>query len=177
MNMLLHICCAPCATYSLRLFQERGYKVTGCFSNPNIHPYREYLRRLETAQEYCRTENITLLAADYDPEAYFRAVTADRDRRCHYCYRLRLEETAKTAKEGGYAYFATTLCLSPYQDHLALREEGEAAALRHGVRFIYEDMRFAYRESVNISRRLRLYRQSYCGCYFSNKDRLDRRRR
>lgn len=176
MKLLLHICCAPCATYALRLFQERGYIVTGFFCNPNIHPRREYLRRLETLQGYCRTVNIPLLVPDYDPEAYFREVAASPDKRCRHCYRQRLEEAARAAAAQGRAYFATTLCLSPYQDHSVLCEEGEAAAARHCVTFVYEDMRSGYRESANISRRLQLYRQPYCGCFFSKKDRLDRRK-
>ena len=177
MKLLLHICCAPCATYSLSLFLERGYIVTGYFYNPNIHPHREYLRRLGTLQGSCKTGNTPLLVANYDPEAYFRAVTANQDKRCRYCYRLRLEETAKAAAALGHVNFATTLCLSPYQDHQALREEGEAAAARHGVTFVYEDLRSGYRESVDTSRRLGLYRQTYCGCFFSKTERLDRRRR
>lgn len=176
MNLLLHICCAPCATYSLRLFQGRGYKVTGYYFNPNIHPHREYLRRLETLRNYCKTENVTLLVADYDPETYFRVVTAYQDERCRYCYRLRLEETVREAAAAGYTNIATTLLLSPYQDHQALREEGEAAANRHGVRFVYEDLRPGYSESISISRSLQVYRQQYCGCYFSKKDRFDRRK-
>jgi predicted adenine nucleotide alpha hydrolase (AANH) superfamily ATPase len=176
MKLLLHMCCAPCATYSLRLFREQGYYVTGYFYNPNIHPQREYLRRLETLQSYCGTENFCLLVREYGPEAYFREVTAHPDERCRHCYRLRLEETAQAAASAGYPNIATTLVLSPYQDHRTLREEGEAAAARHGVTFIYEDLRSGYRESMDTSRRLGLYRQKYCGCFFSKKERFDRRK-
>jgi predicted adenine nucleotide alpha hydrolase (AANH) superfamily ATPase len=176
MRLLLHICCAPCATYSLRRFHEQGYSVTGYYFNPNIHPHREYLRRLEALQGYCGTEGVCLLKREYDPETYFREATAHPDERCRYCYRLRLEETAREAAAAGYPNIATTLVLSPYQDHQALREEGEAAAARHGVRFIYEDLRPGFSESISISRRLQIYRQQYCGCFFSKKERFDRRK-
>ena len=166
------MCCAPCATYSCARFTEMGYNVHGLFYNPNIHPYREFLKRLQTLQEYCRQEGISLIAReDYELEQYLLATLNNSEGRCRTCYRLRLEETAKTAAEQGFDCFSTTLAISPYQDHEALQLEGEAVAHRFGVNFVYEDLRPGYRESMEISRRLGLYRQPYCGCIFSEKER------
>jgi epoxyqueuosine reductase len=176
MNLLLHMCCAPCSTYSASRFSELGYDVQGLFYNPNIHPYREFVKRMQTLQNYCGQEGIPLtVREDYELEQYLSTVLNSSEERCRTCYRLRLEETAKYAAEQRLKCFATTLAMSPYQDHEMLRLEGEAAARRFGVDFIYEDLRPGYRESVEISRRLGLYRQPYCGCVFSEKERYFKR--
>jgi len=173
MKILLHICCAPCATYSVRHFQQQGYLVEGFFYNPNIHPYREFKRRLETLQNYCAAEKVPLLVReDYELEKYFSSVLACPPERCRLCCRLRLDEVARTAAERGYALFSTTLSISPYQNHEVLRQEGEAAASRYGLSFVYADLRSGYGESIDISRRLNLYRQPYCGCVFSERERF-----
>jgi predicted adenine nucleotide alpha hydrolase (AANH) superfamily ATPase len=177
MELLLHICCAPCATYGSERFRELGYSIHGFFHNPNIHPFSEYRRRLDTLRRFCLEEDITLLVSDgYDPEGYLRAILTDFDNRCRICYRLRLGETAIQAKKLGIPCFATTLSISPYQDRELLRREGQEAAGRHGVEFVYEDLRPGFRRSVDESRRLGLYRQGYCGCLFSEKERYEKRR-
>ncbi|MBS3897858.1 MAG: epoxyqueuosine reductase QueH [Dethiobacter sp.] len=172
MELLLHMCCGPCSTYSCKRFAELGYNLTGFFYNPNVHPYQEYLRRQEALTQFCAEEKIPLqVSADYQPEKYFKRVIDDLESRCLSCYRLRLEETALKAKELAIPYFATTLAISPFQNHELLCREGEKAGERHGVKFIYTDLRTGFRESVNLSRAMGLYRQSYCGCIFSEKER------
>ncbi len=168
MEILLHICCAPCATYSARHFGELGYQVRGFFFNPNIHPYGEYRRRLDTLTGYCNLAAIPLVVRDrYDPESYLREVMLTPGGRCAACYRLRLAETAREAARLEVPYFSTTLAVSPYQDHDLLRSAGEEAGRRHGAEFIYRDLRQGFGESVAESRQLGLYRQRYCGCLFS----------
>lgn len=172
MKLLLHMCCAPCSTFSAKQLRELDYEIQGYFYNPNIHPYQEFRRRLETLEGYCREVDIPLLVRrDYDLENYLRATVADINNRCSTCYRLRLEETAKTAAKMGIPNFSTTLSISPYQNHERLQEVGEAVGKQFGVKFIYEDFRPGYRESVETSKQLGLYRQPYCGCIFSEKDR------
>ncbi|HHX74565.1 MAG TPA: epoxyqueuosine reductase QueH [Firmicutes bacterium] len=175
MKLLLHMCCGPCSTYSVKRFRELGYEVCGYFYNPNIHPYKEYQRRLAALEEFCRLENVPLTAERrYELEKYLESVMPALDSRCRTCYRLRLEAAAGQAAATGFKYFSTTLALSPYQDHDLLRQEGEAAAKKHGVEFIYEDLRSGYRESIELSKSMGLYRQPYCGCIFSEKERYYR---
>lgn len=173
MDLLLHMCCAPCTTFSGQRFRELGYNVEGFFYNPNIHSYREFARRLQVLQEYCKAVGVPLkVRDDYELESYLIGALADLPRRCRFCYRTRLEETARESASKGIQFFSTTLLISPYQDHEALKQEGEAAGAKHGVTFVYEDLRPGYRQSVDLSRRLGLYRQPYCGCIFSEKARF-----
>ncbi|MBS4031359.1 MAG: epoxyqueuosine reductase QueH [Clostridiales bacterium] len=172
MKLLLHMCCAPCSTYSTGHFRRLGYDIHGYFYNPNIHPYKEFLRRRDALKEFCQNEDIPLDVSDsYDLEDYLHMVMEDMSSRCRYCYRIRLEEAAQQAAKMNIPWFSTTLAISPYQDHELLRLEGEEAGRKHGVSFIYEDLRPGYRESVEISRKLGIYRQPYCGCIFSEKER------
>ncbi|MCL5993635.1 MAG: epoxyqueuosine reductase QueH [Firmicutes bacterium] len=178
MDLLLHMCCGSCSTSSCKRFAELGYNVSGFFYNPNIHPYHEFLRRQEALAEFCAKGKVPLqISAAYQPERYFSRVMVELENRCLHCYRLRLEETALRAKELGIPCFATTLAISPYQNHELLRQEGEKAGERHSVKFIYADLRPEYRESVNLSKAMGLYRQSYCGCIFSEKERYRKEKR
>lgn len=175
MKLLLHMCCAPCSTYSIEHFSRLGYDIHGYFYNPNIHPYKEFQRRRDTLKEFCQNAEIPLKVSDlYDLEDYLHTVMEDLTSRCRSCYRIRLEEAARQAATMNIPQFSTTLAISPYQDHELLRLEGEEAGRKHGVSFIYEDLRSGYRESVDISRKLGLYRQPYCGCIFSEKERYQK---
>lgn len=125
--------------------------------------------------EFCENEAIPLDSSDsYNLEDYLRTVMEDLTSRCRLCYRIRLEETARQASKMNIPQFSTTLAISPYQDHELLRIEGEEAGRKHGVSYIYEDLRSGYRESVELSRKLGLYRQPYCGCIFSEKERYQK---
>ncbi|MDW7650812.1 MAG: epoxyqueuosine reductase QueH [Bacillota bacterium] len=172
MKLLLHMCCGPCSTYSTRRFRELGYELQGYFYNPNIHPYKEFRRRLEALETFCRDENIPLtVCREYELEQYLEQAVENLENRCRFCYRFRLDKAAKTAAMLGIPRFSTTLAISPYQNHDLLRLEGETAGKKYGVEFIYEDLRPGYRESVEISKQMNLYRQPYCGCIFSEKER------
>jgi predicted adenine nucleotide alpha hydrolase (AANH) superfamily ATPase len=172
MELLLHMCCGPCSTFSSKRFRELGYTLTGYFYNPNIHPYQEFKRRLETLQEFCRQDDIALyFAEDYPLEEYLDQVMMDLKNRCRQCYRMRLEEVAKKAAALKIPRFSTTLAISPYQNHDLLKAEGERAGMKYGVAFVYEDLRPGFRESAEMSRTMGLYRQPYCGCIFSEKER------
>ncbi len=174
MAVLLHICCGPCATYPHKVLREEGLEVAGFFLNPNIHPYSEYQRRLATLWQYAGQSGLHLLPpGDYDLAGYLRAVLEDptRPNRCRACYRFRLERAAAEAAAKRYPAFTTTLLVSPHQDHVAVREEGERAAARYGVEFLYRDLRPGWREGRTLARRQGLYGQNYCGCVFSEKER------
>jgi predicted adenine nucleotide alpha hydrolase (AANH) superfamily ATPase len=172
MNLLLHICCAPCSLSTWKNFQEKGHRLHGYFFNPNIHPYREFRRRKKTLQEWAQQEGRPLTCEeDYLLEDFLRLVVNREKERCRFCYRWRLEKTAAHAREQGFESFSTTLMLSPYQKHDLLQEIGGEVARKYGLRFIYEDLRPLFRESMGLAREKGLYMQGYCGCIYSEKER------
>jgi predicted adenine nucleotide alpha hydrolase (AANH) superfamily ATPase len=115
-----------------------------------------------------------MIEGPYDMERFVRDVALSDELRCSICYRIRLSAAADYAKSEGYDAFTTTLLVSPYQKHEILREIGEAVASECGIPFVYKDFRSGWKESVEISRKLGLYRQKYCGCIYSERERFDR---
>lgn len=147
MQILVHICCAPCFTYPHKRLVEEGHDVTGFFYNPNIHPYLEYKNRLESLEKYVELKGARMIYKDdYNIESYLRGAL-DADDRCRFCYTMRLTEAAKTACTLGFEAFTTTLLISPYQEHEVLIETGKKAADENGIEFYYEDFKEGYRES------------------------------
>jgi len=172
MKLLLHICCANCAINPLQQLQGRGADVVGFFFNPNIHPYQEYRKRLEALKDYSKKTGLNLISWDeYLLEEFLRNVSHCVDDRCRYCYRVRLEATAREAKEKGFDRFSTTLLESAHQKHDVIRETGEQVARDVGIPFHYEDFRAGWRTGVEVSKAMGLYRQQYCGCIYSEKER------
>ncbi|MDU4960658.1 MAG: epoxyqueuosine reductase QueH [Sporomusaceae bacterium] len=172
MNIFLHMCCGPCSVYPVACLREQGHQLTGWFYNPNIHPYKEFRRRLDTAAEFARRVDLTLLVKDdYTLEDFLSRALNAPDSRCAACYRLRLYEAARTAKAGGFDAFTTTLLVSPYQKHELIRQAAEAAAAECGIAFFYQDFRQGWQQGVAGSIEMELYRQPYCGCIFSERDR------
>jgi predicted adenine nucleotide alpha hydrolase (AANH) superfamily ATPase len=159
--------------YPLKHLHEEGHRVTGYWYNPNIHPYQEYRQRLDTFREYTESEGIeTIIEDDYGLERFLGAVMPlDRAEHCRICYRMRLDRVARVASERGILNFTTSLLISPYQKHLWIKEEGERAAVVHGVNFLYFDFRPYWREGVTLSKERSMYRQPYCGCIFSEHER------
>ncbi len=171
-KLLLHVCCGPCATASIPAFQSDDVEVTGFFYNPNIHPLLEYRRRLTGARDTAALRGIVLVEdLSYDPEDWFAGVCVGEASRCTRCISQRLDRAAAEAAAQGCGSFATTLAISPWQDHQAIRAGGRDAADKHGVEFIYEDLRPLYGESRRLSREWGLYRQKYCGCLISEWER------
>jgi epoxyqueuosine reductase len=172
MNVLLHICCAPCAIYPLETLRAAGHRVTGYFFNHNIHPYQEYQRRLDALRLYAPLVQMELVCHDEYRLEEFLAATADQpEERCRYCYASRIERTARQAAVMGCDVFTTSLLYSRYQRHEEIRQVGEAAGQRHGVPFHYADFRPGWQQGIKVSKQLGLYRQQYCGCIYSEKDR------
>ena len=171
-SVLLHCCCAPCAISTVNSLREQGHEVTAFWYNPNIHPYLEHQRRLESMQALAQKMDLPLITAEgYEMLAYFRAVVGHEGNRCPDCYRLRLKKTAEVAAENGFAAFTTTLLISPYQKHELLRQIGEEMAGEQGVAFYYQDFRKGFREGQRLAKELELYRQKYCGCVYSEWER------
>ena len=173
MRLLLHICCANCAITPLEQLKEKGEEVTGYFFNPNIHPYQEYQRRLDALKQYSEKVGLSVIYRDeYLLEEFLRNVSHQVKERCQYCYKVRLEATACEAKNKGFDAFSTTLLQSSHQDHALIKETGERIAKEVGIPFYYEDFRQGWRKGVEISKAMGLYRQQYCGCIYSEKERF-----
>jgi epoxyqueuosine reductase len=172
MEMLLHICCGPCASATIEHWRGEGVDLEGLFFNPNVHPLLEFRRRLTGARDLATVMGLPLREdLFYDPAAWFTDVVAEGENRCRACIRSRLARTAREAAEAGFTSFGTTLAISPWQDHHAIREEGAAAGRDCGVEFVYEDLRPLYKRSRSLARELGLYRQHYCGCVLSEWER------
>ncbi len=174
-DLLLHICCAPCSVACLEQLAEEGVSPTGFWYNPNIHLYQEYKARRDTLIDYAEKIGLPLLVHDeYGLDQFTRAVSGNIDNRCAYCYAVRLEETARTAKEQGFQAFSTTLTVSPYQNHELIRKIGEKAAAKYGVEFRYYDFAPRFREGQNKAREQGMYMQKYCGCVYSEEERYQK---
>lgn len=172
MKILLHTCCGPCALFPLRQLRAAGHEVTGFFYNHNIHPYQEYVRRRDAAMQMAEQEQLPLLVRDdYDLEGFLANVAAAPEQRCSYCYSSRLEATAEAAATGGFDAFSASLLYSRYQKHEEIRVLGEQLGVQYGVAFYYEDFRSGWQEGIKLSKDAGLYRQQYCGCIYSEKER------
>ena len=173
MKLLLHTCCAPCSVYCIDTLRNEGIDPTVYWYNPNIHPYKEYEARRDCLKEYVKLINVqAIFEEDYGLRDFCKSVVNDLENRCiNYCYKIRLEQTAKYAKENGYDSFSTTLLVSPYQNHEAIKKLGEKLAEKYKIEFVYRDFRVGFREGQRKARELGLYMQKYCGCVFSEEDR------
>jgi predicted adenine nucleotide alpha hydrolase (AANH) superfamily ATPase len=171
-RVLVHVCCAHCAAYTVEHWRQQGYALIAFWYNPNIHPYTEHRERLESMKTLAQKLDLPLLVADgYDMPEYFRRVAGDESRRCRHCFDLRLSRTAATAREKGLDAFTTTLLISPHQQHEILLEAGNRISAEQGIEFLYADLRKRYSDSRHLTKPMELYRQQYCGCLYSEWER------
>lgn len=172
MKILLHICCGPCAVYPVPYLQKEGHQVLGFFYNPNVHPYQEFQKRLQAVKQYEDMAGLKVIYREsYDLEEFLRNVVFREQDRCLICYTIRLRATAEMAKSGNYEAFSTTLLYSKFQQHQVIRELGESIARDVQLAFHYEDFRQGWKDGIALSRQMDLYRQQYCGCIYSEKER------
>jgi predicted adenine nucleotide alpha hydrolase (AANH) superfamily ATPase len=157
---------------------EEGIRPVLFWYNPNIHPWTEYRSRRDCLKAFAEDRGLELIMIDeYGLRPFLRGMSGisggfeDRQGRCSCCYRLRLEKTAEKAGETGCDFFSSTLLISPYQNHEALRKTGEEAAAEYGARFFYRDFRPFFREGQKYAREKGFYMQKYCGCVFSEEER------
>lgn len=178
-KLLLHACCAPCSSYVLEYLSE-FFDITLLYFNPNISPEAEYRKRIGEVERLLREmplkSEVKLLEGRYCPEEFFKLAEGleelpEGGERCFKCYRQRLEEAAKAAKEGGFDYFTTTLSISPHKNAEKLNLTGEELEKEYGVKYLYGDFKKknGYKRSIELSRIYGLYRQNYCGCIYSRK--------
>ena len=185
-RLLLHVCCAPCSSYVLE-YLNQYFDITILFYNPNISPASEFTFRAEELDrlihEMPLSAPVRLHIADYNPEEFYNIAKGlehlpEGGERCTICYRLRLEETARMAKDGGYDYFTTTLSISPLKDAQRLNSIGKELSKQYGVPYLYSDFkkREGYKRSIQLSADHHLYRQDYCGCIYSKRDAENRKK-
>ena len=176
-SLLLHACCAPCASHELSFLPET-FDLTVFYYNPNITDDEEREKRFaeldRLISEMC--PSVGLIKGEADCDKFLAAAKGlesapEGGMRCAKCFALRLEETAKKAAEEGFEYFATTLTLSPLKNPMLLNEIGEKMAQKYGVKYLASDFKKdgGYQHSIELSKQYDLYRQNYCGCAFSKK--------
>lgn len=180
-RLFLHACCAPCASYVLEYLTEY-FDITVFYFNPNIYPESEYNHRVDEIKrliaEMPAKNRIDLVEGEYNPERFYEIAKPlenlkEGGERCFACYRLRLEETARLARDGGYDYFTTTLSISPMKNAHKLNETGEEMAEKYGVVHLPSDFKKkgGYKRSIELSAEYGLYRQNFCGCVYSKSER------
>jgi predicted adenine nucleotide alpha hydrolase (AANH) superfamily ATPase len=173
-SILLHVCCAPCSTYTAGRLQEQGFEVAAFWYNPNVHPFSEHERRLAAMEKYAQSAELPLMRhSGYEMIEFLRMVVGQEKHgeRCRLCYQMRLRRTAEVAAAEGFDAFTTTLLISPHQDQDLLREVGELAGDECGVGFYFENFRRGWSERGRLTREHELYRQQYCGCIYSEWER------
>lgn len=179
-RLFLHSCCAPCSSYVLEYLSEY-FEITVFFYNPNISLEEEYRKRVEEIKRLVRemkfAHSVHIEEGSYDPQVFYEMVKGmeklpEGGERCFKCYRLRMEEAAKAARDGGYDYFTTTLSISPLKNAQKINEIGEELAEIYGVAHLPSDFKKknGYKRSIELSHEYDLYRQNYCGCVFSKRE-------
>ena len=175
-SLLLHSCCAPCSSYVLA-YLNKYFNITVFYYNPNITNKEEYLKRkqeqIRLISELPAINKINILDADYKPEKFFEISKGLEDcreggERCFKCYKLRLEATAKAAKENNFDYFCTTLTISPLKNAQKINEIGHMLGDEYQIPFLPSDFKKkeGFKKSIELSSQYNLYRQNYCGCIY-----------
>lgn len=179
MKILLHTCCGPCTLYPIETLRKDGINALVYFYNPNIHPFREYERRVEALETAAEKFAFPVLwdESGYGLRTWMKEIGTrqDPDERCPVCYSLRMKTSAKKAAELGLPAYSTTLLYSPYQRHDLIREIGEKFASMYGIKFYYQDFREGWVEGIELSKKIGIYRQPYCGCVYSEEERYSKR--
>ena len=187
-RLLLHACCAPCSSYCLKYLAEY-FDITDYYYNPNISSQSEYDKRVKEQIRLIDEYNdrylsepsyskISFVEGEYEPERFYEISKGlenepERGKRCYKCYELRMRKTAEYAQKHGYEYFTTTLSISPLKDADWINEIGVRLEIEYGVKHLTSDFKKkgGYLESIKLSKEYDLYRQDYCGCGFSKRDR------
>lgn len=185
-SLLLHSCCAPCSSYVLE-YLSQFFKITIFYYNPNITNQEEYDKRTEEQQRLISQmpvkNHINYIQGIYEPERFYQIAKGleqvpEGGERCFKCYELRLEETAKLAKEMGFDFFTTTLSISPLKNATKLNEIGDKLSEKYNVPYLFSDFKKknGYKRSTELSKEYGLYRQDYCGCIYSKVEQENRKK-
>jgi len=182
-KLLLHSCCAPCSSYCLELLSE-FFEVTVFYYNPNIYPPEEYHMRVDEQERFIREfpakHEISFVEGNYETEKFYEMAKGmehlpEGKERCFACYELRLRESAEYAKKHGFDFFTTTLSISPLKNADKLNALGEKLGNEYEISYLFSDFKKqnGYKRSTEISKEYNMYRQYYCGCVYSKKQRDD----
>ena len=182
-KLLLHACCAPCSSAVLERLANH-FKITIFYYNPNITDMVEYHKRVDELKRLVSLikpkYKVSILEGRYNPEEFFEIAKGlenepERGARCFKCYKLRLEETASVASTLNYPYFCTTLTLSPHKNCNWINEIGEELDKKYESCYLYSDFKKkeGYKRSIELSREYDLYRQDYCGCIYSIREKVE----
>lgn len=185
-KLLLHSCCAPCSSYVLEYLSNYFY-ITVLYYNPNIYPEEEYYHRVAEQKRFIKEfptkYPVTFVERNFEPERFYETVKGyenirEGGERCFRCYELRLREAAEYAKKLKCDYFTTTLSISPMKNAAKLNEIGGRLSEEYGIPYLYSDFkkRDGYKRSTVISAEYGMYRQDYCGCVFSKREREEQKR-
>ena len=180
-TLLLHSCCAPCSSYCLE-YLSQYFKITVFYYNPNIYPEEEYFKRVKEQQRFIERlpakYPVSFVEGNYDKERFYQMAQGLEDvkeggERCFRCYELRLRESAEIANKLHMDYFTTTLSISPLKNAEKLNEIGDRLSEEYGISYLNSDFKKknGYKRSVELSEEYGMYRQYYCGCVFSKKQR------
>lgn len=180
-SLLLHSCCAPCSSYTIE-YLSQYFSITVLYYNPNISEQAEYEKRkaeqIRLINSMPVKNKVRFLACGYDSGEFFDIAKGYEDcreggERCFRCYRLRLEKTARTARDNGFDYFCTTLSISPLKNARKINQIGYETEKKYGVAWLPSDFkkREGYKRSIELSKVFDLYRQNYCGCIYSKRER------
>lgn len=179
-TILLHSCCAPCSSHVIS-FLTNYFNITILYYNPNISPESEYLKRKEEQIRLIKTLNpknkLDYIDCDYDNDTYESKITGlencpEGGHRCHICFNLRLSKTAQLAKELNYDYFCSTLTVSPHKNSQIINQIGLNIAKEYDIKWLPSDFKKdeGYKKSIELSKKYNLYRQDYCGCIYSKRE-------
>ena len=180
-KLLLHVCCGPCSSYVME-YLSKYFDITIYYYNPNIDTEEEFDKRTKEVQRLTReaefAKGIDVIVAPYEKEL-FEELSKGLEKepeggaRCKKCYHLRLDKSARYAKDNGFDYFTTTLSISPYKDAEALNNIGKHLEEKYGIKYLYSDFKKknGYKRSIELSKEYNLYRQDYCGCIYSKIER------
>ena len=178
-RILLHSCCAPCSSWVIT-YLTKYFDITILYYNPNISPNEEYDKRkkeqIRLIKEIDKIGTIDIIDCDYENDIYEEKIKGyeecpERGERCTICFNLRLEKTAKIAKENNFDYFCSTLTVSPYKNAKLINEIGKELGDKYNIKWLYSDFKKenGYKNSIELSKKYNLYRQDYCGCIYSKR--------
>ncbi|MBP3325455.1 MAG: epoxyqueuosine reductase QueH [Coprococcus sp.] len=178
-KLLLHCCCAPCSSHCLEVLHQY-FEITAYFYNPNITDYDEYIKRYHELSRFVKNvytdKTVATFLEEHDSKSFLDMAEGmehlpERGARCYECYKLRLDKSARYAKENGFDVFTTTLSISPHKNAAWLNEIGEELSDKYGITYLYSDFKKknGYKRSIELSEQYGLYRQNFCGCEFSRR--------
>ncbi|MEZ4815599.1 MAG: epoxyqueuosine reductase QueH [Bdellovibrionota bacterium] len=172
-KLLLHVCCGPDAAGVIEQLKDE-FDLTCFWYDPNIQPQSEYDLRLQAFLKVTQHFEVKTIIGEYDVKEFLDKISGlesspEQGAKCTLCYDMRLERSAHEAQKQNCDLFSTTLAISPHKVQQKLAVLGKKLAQKIGVpylarNFMKED---GFKDSVRFTEEHDIYRQDYCGCWFS----------